>query len=866
MLVFGWMPDERVSPWPVDAAIVNIIDNDHPEVTASFGAAAYTVAEGGTAAVTVTLSADPERAVTVPITTANQGETSSSDYSGVPASVTFNAGETSKSFTFAAGSDSAGGSVLIGFGTLPDGVSEGMPDEEMEETPAATTVSIAAAPVSASFGSAIYSATEGGGVVVTVQLSEAASGTVTVPVSSENLGGASDSDYSGVPASVTFSSGDTARTFTVTATADHLDESGEGVKLALGPLPSGIAAGSATETTVSLTDAAASPDPPTVHFGRATYSVDEGRSVDVTVRLSKAPGSDAVIPITATGQGGAGRFDYSGVPTSVTFGADETSKTFGFSATPDQVEEDGETVLLGFGTLSGGITATEDQAAETTVSIADDEVLGRLGGYIAVLPISEAGFETYAEILLDGSTAELDPGSEPGWTLNYSPLSLIDRGPGEWDFLTTDLGVWGKSVLRLSIVTRDLVETEVSFAEATYEVDEGGTVEVTVNLTVDPQATIEIPITVTNQGDTDRSDYSGVPDRLTFRSGQTSQSFTFTAEQDTADDDDDSVVLGFGATLPLGVSEGTTSETTITIRDDDDPPVVVQFAQNSYDVDESGSVDVTVTLSADPERTVVIPVTVTPLPPATTADYEAPETSVTFEAGGLSKTITFTPVDDTLNDDDESVRFALGALLPEGVTRGDVDETTVNIVDDDFPTLTVEFGESAYTVAESDDPETTDVTENTVEVTVTLSADPERTVEIPLTATPQDEATTDDYSGVPESVTFTSGGALTQTITFMAEQDTVDDDEDRVVLGPWLHAPYRRQRGDDHPDHRHHHGRRRPAGDRVVRAGHVHRRGGRHSERDRDPERRPGTDGGHPGHSPPPHTRRPRRTTQSRRA
>ena len=69
-------------------------------MTVSFGASTYTAAEGGTATatatVTVTLSADPERTVEVRITATNQGGATSADYSGVPASVTFDAGDTSK--------------------------------------------------------------------------------------------------------------------------------------------------------------------------------------------------------------------------------------------------------------------------------------------------------------------------------------------------------------------------------------------------------------------------------------------------------------------------------------------------------------------------------------------------------------------------------------------------------------------------------------------------------------------------------------------------------------------------------------------------------------------------------------------------
>ena len=65
-------------------------------MTASFGQAAYSVAEGGTQTVTVTLSADPERTVIIPIIRTNQDGASSADYSGVPSSVTFNPGEMSK--------------------------------------------------------------------------------------------------------------------------------------------------------------------------------------------------------------------------------------------------------------------------------------------------------------------------------------------------------------------------------------------------------------------------------------------------------------------------------------------------------------------------------------------------------------------------------------------------------------------------------------------------------------------------------------------------------------------------------------------------------------------------------------------------
>ena len=44
-----------------------------PEVTVQFSQDSYTVAEGGTQSVTVTLSADPERTVVIPIDDSGRG-------------------------------------------------------------------------------------------------------------------------------------------------------------------------------------------------------------------------------------------------------------------------------------------------------------------------------------------------------------------------------------------------------------------------------------------------------------------------------------------------------------------------------------------------------------------------------------------------------------------------------------------------------------------------------------------------------------------------------------------------------------------------------------------------------------------------
>ena len=119
------------------------------------------------------------------------------------------------------------------------------------------------------------------------------------------------------------------------------------------------------------------------------------------------------------------------------------------------------------------------------------------------------------------------------------------------------------------------------------------------------------------------------------------------------------------------------------ITDDDYPQVTVMFEADAYTVAEGDTVTVTITLSADPERTVTIPLTATDQDGAASTDYTVP-TSVTFDADEMSKTITFTAADDSIDDDDESVLLAFGTLPTRG-DRGDADsrEPPVSITDDD---------------------------------------------------------------------------------------------------------------------------------------------------------------------------------------
>ena len=524
------------------------------------------------------------------------------------------------------------------------------------------------------------------GTTYTVKLATEPSHTVTVTLSGHSGTALSISGTNLSSDHLTFTADNWATAQTVTVKAAHDDNAVGESETLTHTASGGDYANITADLTVAVTDDA--PTSLTVQFGAASYTVAEGGTQIVTVTLSADPERTVVIPIVTANQGSATSADYTGVPADVTFTSGGTSQTFTFAAEDDDENDDGESVLLSFGTIpDAGVS--EGSPAETTVTIVDD----------------------------------------------------------------------------------DVPQVTVQFGAASYTVAEGASRIVTVTLSADPERTVVIPIVTANQGSATSADYTGVPANVTFTSGGTSQTFTFAAEDDDENDDGESVLLSFGTIPDAGVSEGSPAETTVTIVDDDVPQVTVQFGAASYTVAEGASRIVTVTLSADPERTVVIPIVTADQGSATSADYTGVPANVTFTSGGTSQTFTFAAEDDDENDDGESVLLSFGTMPDAGVSEGSPAETTVTIVDDDVPQVTVQFGAASYTVAEG----------ASRIVTVTLSADPERTVVIPIVTANQGSATSADYTGVPADVTFTSGGT-SQTFTFAAEDDDENDDGESVLL------------------------------------------------------------------------------------
>ena len=204
---------------------------------------------------------------------------------------------------------------------------------------------------------------------------------------------------------------------------------------------------------------------------------------------------------------------------------------------------------------SGDVTVTIGGHSGTDLSISGAELTGN------TLTFTASNWDTAQTVTVKaGEDANADDESE---TLTHTASG------GDYANITKDLP---------ATVTDDAPATvTVTFGAASYTVAEGSSQTITVTLDADPERTVVIPIEADNQGGATTADYSGVPQNVTFNSGDTSKSFTFTAEADAIDDDGESVLLSFGATLPDGVSAGTPATSAVTITDDDVPSVTVSF-------------------------------------------------------------------------------------------------------------------------------------------------------------------------------------------------------------------------------------------------------------------------------------------------
>jgi len=356
-----------------DTGAGTIVDDDASTYLA-VGDVAVTEGDGGTtpATFTVTRAGNTVGATSVTYSTANGTASAGSDYTAVaPTSLTFAAGETSKTVT-----------VLVTGDTLVE------PDETftlklssaagviLSDDTATATVLNDDAPSYLAVNDLSLPEGNGGTTTATFTITRSGSttGATSVTYATANGTAVAGSDYTAVaPTVVTFATGETSKSVTVTVTGDTLVEPNETLLLKLSS-PVGDIISDDTGTGTIVDDDGTTTTGPTTFLAVNDLSVTEGSSgttpaTFTVTRSGNTTGASSVTYATANGTATAGT-DYTvAAPTVLSFAPGETSKAVTVAVTGDAVDEPDEAFLVKLSSPTGA-TISDDTG---TATIVDDD-------------------------------------------------------------------------------------------------------------------------------------------------------------------------------------------------------------------------------------------------------------------------------------------------------------------------------------------------------------------------------------------------------------------------------------------------------------------------------------------------------------
>ncbi len=741
---------------------------------------------------TVTLSASSTSPYTVDYADAGTGTaTSGTDYTAVAAStLTFAAGETSKTITVSVTGD-----------TTDEGASETVV-LTLSNASSGTAIATASGTGTIADNDPKFSinsptATEGdsssASLVFTVTLSAAGASPYTVDYAQTGGTATSGTDYTAVAAgTLTFAAGTTSRTITIPVTGDTLDESNETVVLTLSNASSGTAISTTTGTgTIADDDPKFSIDSPSVTEG------DSGQAnLIFTVTLSAASTSQLTVDYAQTGGTATSGTDYAAVTAgTLTFAANETSKTITVLAMGDTADESNETVAIELSNASAG---TGIATSTGTGTIRDDDPKFSINSPSVTEGDSGQASLTFTVTLSASSTSQLtvDYAQTGGTATSGTDYAAVTAGtltfPANSTTQTITVLVTGDTLdesnetvaLTLSNAsagtgiatatgTGTITDDDPKFSINSPSATEGdsGQASLTFTVTLSASSTSQLTVDYAQTGGTATSgtDYAAVTaDTLTFAASETTKTITVLTTGDTADESNETVVLTLSnATAGTGIATATGTGT-IT---DDDP----KFSIDSPSVTEGDSSSVnlvfTVTLSASSTTQLTVDYAQTGGTATSGTDYAAVAGStLTFAPGDTSQTITVSVTGDTTGEGNETVEITLSnASAGTGIATA---TGTGTIRDNDLA-----FSIDSPSVAEGDSSSASLV------FTVTLSSSSTSPHTVDYADAGSGTATSGtDYASIAGGTLTFAAGETSKTFTVSVTGDTLNEGNETIVI------------------------------------------------------------------------------------
>ena len=780
------------------SAVVAITDDENPAGYFEVSAAKRDAIEGdGAVAITVLRRGGSAGTASLGYTTSNGSAVAGSDYTAMTGTLTFAAGETSKTVSVPLLNDATvEATETFYFSTYnPTGGAE---------IGALFWSSILVADDDAGtleFSAPTFSVNENAGpAVVIVTRSGGSVGTVTVNYATSNGTALAGSDYTAATGTLTFGAGETSKNLNVAITNDTANEASETFNVTLSAPGGGANLGAQTSASVSIQN----DDTPALQFAAAAASANESAgSVTFTVTRSGDPAVAASVQYaTADGTAVAGS-DYTAVSGTLSFAAGQTSRTFAVALLNDAVNEPNETISLALSAPGGGAVLGVPAAATLTI-VNDDNANGVLqfsaartianenGGAVSVSVSRLSGLAGAVSVQYATSNGSALGGADftpTSGVLNFAanqttasftvPIlndAIVDVGESFAVTLSTpgggaSLGAQSSAVVAITDDENPAGYFEVSAAKRDA-IEGDGAVAITVLRRGGSAGTASLGYTTSNGSAVAGSDYTAMTGTLTFAAGETSKTVSVPLLNDATVEATETFY--FSTYNPTGGAEiGALFWSSILVADDD--AGTLEFSAPTFSVNENaGPAVVIVTRSGGSVGTVTVNYATSNGTALAGSDYTAATGTLTFGAGETSKNLNVAITNDTANEASETFNVTLSAP-GGGANLGAQTSASVSIQNDDTPAL--QFAAAAASANES---------AGSVTFTVTRSGDPAVAASVQYATADGTAVAGSDYTAVSGTLSF-AAGQTSRTFAVALLNDAVNEPNETISLA--LSAP-----------------------------------------------------------------------------
>ncbi len=681
-----------------DTQATGTIVDDDAIPTISINDPTLTEGNSGTANMTftLTLSAASGRTVTVAYATSDGTATQPADYSARTGTVTFTAGQVSRTFTVPVVGDTLDEfdeTFLADLATPTNAtIAKSHSVGTIVDNDALPTISTANVTVTeGDSGTSV--------ATFTVSLSAASAKPITVDFATADGTATAGADYEATSGTLSWTPGEVTKTVAVTIDADLLDEANETFTMNLtNPTNATVSTASRTGT---ITD-----NDPTPSLVIGDVSVAEGGTASVPVTLSAPSGRPVTVDFaTADGTALSGQ-DYTAGSGTITFAPGVTSTPVDVTVSADTAYESDETFLV---TLTNPSNATISNT-QATVTIANEDPVPSVSIGDAALDEGNAGTATMTftlslsnpsafPISVDVTTAD----GTAAAPVDYAPVAAtVTFAPGDTS-ATVDVPIVGDVVYEpdetVAVGLANAVGAGLDDAEAVgtiwnddaapvldvadIAVSEGdaGTAlaSFSVTLTGPSEVAVTVDATTADGAASSPVDFDAVTATLTFAPGVTARTLDVPVHGDTTFEPDEDFTLHLGGASDAVVGDGDGVGTIV--NDDASPGIGIDDVTVTEGDDGTVAAAFTVSLATDSSFPVTVDAWTEDGEATADEDFEplAPDTLV-FAPGETVAALEVTVIGDLDVERDEAFVVRLSNAI--GATIGD-DTGVATILDDD---------------------------------------------------------------------------------------------------------------------------------------------------------------------------------------